>query len=183
MTVRKKIILPLTIITPFIVAPLLVDTWISERDRYYQQLRDAYECIASNCQGDFDGDGSEGSIVVQEETPKSFLYQMILIDGGRELIRLPYQYSDDTLRTHTAIRTESGKARFLVFDAITHAPPLRTALVWDGREMSQANPSEIDNDILAAMAAHEDSGTFRNWVLYKVLRLPFLTHLLRFACS
>jgi hypothetical protein len=95
-------------------------------------------------------------------------------DSHRELIRLPFSYADSTLRTHVAIRNETGGARLLIFDHTTEGKPIRQVFAWDGKQMVQVQPSAADQEILVALGAHDDAGSWNDWALYRSLRIPVL---------
>jgi hypothetical protein len=73
------------------------------------------------------------------------------------------------------VRNESGRARLIIYDA-TRWPGQRTLVnavyAWDGNKLSETTPAEADKEILSAMAARDDAGTFPEWVIYYVLAWP-----------
>ena len=154
--------------------PLLVDPWLAERDRL-RDLRDdelvrVYECMPPrDCVADFDGDGSPDRLDIVAGGGRAFGL-LVAFSGGREVLRLPYDYTDGTLRTHTAIRGEWGRSRLLVYDGASHSPPLRAAFAWDGRNLAESPASELDNEILAAMAAHDDTGGWNERAVFRPMR-------------
>ena len=74
-----------------------------------------------------------------------------------------------------AVRNEVGHARLIVYDGST-APGKKTVVnavyAWDGRKLSEAAAAPADQEILSAMAARDDSGTFNQWVLYYLAKWP-----------
>ena len=161
-----------TLITLFaflIIAPLLIDRWVAERHRL-QYMRDdelqaRFDCEpVQRCVADFNGDGipARFDVVLTAAVSGHF----IVSDAGREVLRLPYDHTDGTLRTHLATRDESGKSRLLVYDGASHRPPLRAAFAWNGEKLVQASPEAIDREIISAMAAHDDTGGWNDRVIF-----------------
>ena len=161
-----------TLITLFaflIIAPLLIDRWVAER-RHLQYMREdelqaRFDCEPiQRCMADFNGDGipSRFDVVLTAAVSGHF----IVSDAGREILRLPYDHTDGTLRTHIAIRDESGESRLLVYDGASHRPPLRAAFAWGGEKLVQVSPEAIDHEIISAMAAHDDTGGWHDRVIF-----------------
>ncbi len=159
-----------------IVSPLLAHRWFVTRDSYYDEVASMYECERDVCEADFDGDGILGRLERRTNIPATPSKRLlVVIDNGRELLRLPYRYIDGTLRTHVAIRNESGRARLLIFDGVERAGiPVRAVFAWDGQSMAQLTPSDDDHEILSAMSARDDAGTWSDWALYRAFSLPLL---------
>jgi sensor domain CHASE-containing protein len=82
---------------------------------------------------------------------------------------------DNTSRTHVAVRDGSGHARLIIYDG-TRWPAQKIAVnavyAWNGNRLSEIAPAEADKEILAAMAARDDAGTFPQWVIYYLLAWP-----------
>jgi hypothetical protein len=49
---------------------------------------------------------------------------------------------------------------------------VNTVYAWDGKSLSEIAPARTDEEILSAMAARDDAGTFPEWVIYRVLAWP-----------
>ncbi len=164
----------------FIFAPLVIYSRLSSKDERYTQAITKYECVQDSCVADFDGDGRTGNLLIDRMSPPppgSYPARqawLVVNDSQRELLRLPFSYADSTLRTHVAIRNESGGARLLIFDHTIEGTPVRQVFYWDGKQMVQVQPSGADQEILAALSARDDAGSWNEWVLYKSLRLPVL---------
>ena len=92
--------------------------------------------------------------------------QFVVFDAGRKILRLPYDHTYGTLRTHLAIRDEAGKSRLLVYDGTSHRPPLRAAFAWNGEKLVHVSPEAIDHEIISAMAAHDDTGGWNDRVIF-----------------
>jgi len=164
----------------FILTPLVIYSRLSAKDERYTQAITKYECVQDNCVADFDGDGSTGNLLIDRASPPpSGSYSarqswLVVKDSDRELLRLPFSYADSTLRTHVAIRNEIGGARLLIFDHTTEGKPIRQVFAWDGKQMVQVESSIADREILAAMSARDDAGSWNNWALYRSLKIPIL---------
>jgi len=162
--------------------PLFVDQAITRRGAHYDDLIGRYErfCLDKPCEVDFDGDGRPGLLSVERQSPPRAGYDSWLVasDGGRELLRLPHWYSDGTFRTHVAIWNNAAETHLVLYDGAhappDSAPPTETVFVWDGRQLVERQPSAFDREILSALAARDDAGTFNHWVMYDFMRLPAL---------
>jgi hypothetical protein len=177
---------PIVTLSILIASRLLLAGWLSAVDRGYDKLIAAYECTRDVCEADFDGDGILGRLVIERPTQSESW--VVVIDGAQELLRLPREFIDYTFRTHVAIRSEPGGSRLLVFDGtgiervggqawrnvLDHLFIERAVFVWNGQGMSQSRPSTEDREILSAMAARDDAGTWNFWGIYRFLSLPFL---------
>lgn len=180
-TVQRVIRVALVIVLLlFILIPLVIYSRLSSKDERYIQAITKYECLQDNCAADFDGDGRSGNLLVDRTSPPpsgSYLARqawLVVSDSHRELLRLPFSYVDGTLRTHVAIRDEVGGARLLVFDHTIEGKPVREVFAWDGKQMIQVQPSAADQEILAALSARDDAGSWHDWALYRSLVLPIL---------
>jgi hypothetical protein len=164
----------------FVVAPLVIYSRLASKDLRYSQTIRKYECVQDNCAADFDGDGRTGNLLIDRTSPPpSGSYSarqawLVVNDSQRELLRLPFSYADSTLRTHVAIRNETGGARLLIFDHTTEGKRIRQVFAWDGKQMVQVEPSTADQEILAALSARDDAGSWNDWALYRSLSLPIL---------
>ncbi len=173
----KRAALLKILIVLLLLAPLLVDFWLSARDKHYSAVLQAQECDPDFCEGDFDGDGRLEQLVVDRTSPPASPYYdswLVAVDDNRELFRLPRRYMDNTARTHVAVDSGSGKARLVVYDGGNRDAPVRAVFTWNGSKLVEESPSEDDLTVLAAMSARDDAGTFNTWVLYRVARTPAL---------
>jgi hypothetical protein len=176
----KKVLFALALL---ISVPLLVDQGISERGERHSEMVRKYEryCLDAPCTADFNGDGRQGLLMIDREKPPAPGYDswLVVVEDGRELLRLPHWFIDGSFRTHIAIRNDSGGDRLLVFDG-THAPtdsstpPTRLVFAWNGQRIVDTPPTEIDRDIFLALATRDDSGTFNAWTLYEFIGFPVL---------
>ena len=163
--------------------PLSFDLWFVAKDVRNSSLVSKYECKPTECEADFDGDGALGSVIFDRTTPlppripgtpENFAW-IVVIEHQTELMRFPYRHVDSTLRTHVAIHSESGRARLLIYDRINPegAPPTGV-FAWDGGRMGAVNASKADQRILEAMAARDDTGSWNDWVDFRLLHLPLV---------
>lgn len=163
-----------------IFTPLIIDGWLSSKDSQHSQTVAKYECVKDYCTADFDGDGKPGTLEIDRvSTPPPVSYSgrrawMVVRDSQFELLRLPFIYADGTLRTHVAIRDEVGGARLLVFDHSIEGAPVQQVFGWNGTQMVQVHPSTLDQEILGALGARDDAGTWKDWAFYRSFRIPLL---------
>ncbi|HLA11141.1 MAG TPA: hypothetical protein VJ023_11170 [Pyrinomonadaceae bacterium] len=158
----------LIVLALLILAPLLLDYFYYRAQERQEQRDDElvarYECEPpTKCVGDFDGDGISDRIVVADR-------DFVVTDGAREMLRLPYDHSDNTLRTHFAITDPSAKSRLLIYDGASHKPSLRAAFAWDGARLAEAQPSHLEREIISAMARHDDTGGWNERAFRPLLR-------------
>ena len=156
------------------MAPLFVYRWVSAKYNKYDELVRRYECSENRaCSADFDGDGVAGQVII-EWRKDSFVagdQWLIASDGGKELLRLPFWYVDNTLRTHVAVRNEDGKSRLLVFWGAMREPRNGTSVyAWSGERIVETGPTAADQEVLSAMEARDDSGGFAEWVAFRLIR-------------
>jgi hypothetical protein len=163
----------LIVVALLVGAPLLVDYWYS-RAQMRKDLRDdelvqKYECEPPDkCVADFNGDGVADNIIVD--------YPQFMVNiAGREVLRMPYDHTDGTLRTHFAIPNASGRSRLLIYDGANHQSSLSTVFSWDGAKLKQTEPSDVEREILSAMAAHDDTGGWNERVFRSLFRSARLT--------
>ena len=157
---------------------LLGDLWLALRDSRYSSLIEEFECgyyrETRPCKADFDGDGRLTHIEVKRhhDAPVELPPQFV---GNEEKAVLNVFSLDNTLRTHVAVRNDLGQARLIVYDG-SMGPGKKIVVnavyAWDGHKLSEAAPMKADQEILSAMAARDDAGTFNQWVLYYLVKWP-----------
>ena len=163
-----------------ILIPLAAYVRLAAKDEKYSQTIARYECAADKCPADFDGDGRLGNVVIAETSaPPTGSYPagkawLVVSDSDRELLRLPYSYADNSLRTHVAIRPDSRGDRLLLFDHTRKGKAVRQAYAWNGSRMVQIEPSLADQEILAALSARDDAGSWNRWALFRTFAKPLL---------
>ena len=162
-----------------VALPWPIDYWYRtaedrQRARDHELFR-RYDCgyTKTPCPAaDFDGDGlpSEFRIVHQGKPGHEFLS---VADGGREILRIPHVIIDDTLRTHMAVSFDSGSPRLLIYDGVARRPPLKAAYAFGGgtQALSEASPTRLEEEILRAMAAYDNTGAFNERAFADILRL------------
>ena len=151
-----------------IVGPLVIAYFyaraVAKQDQRDDELFHKYECwFPDKCIADFNGDG------VADEFGGTD-HELVMKAGGREVFRTDFDYQDGTFRTHFAISNTSGKPRLLVYDGVNHRPPMSAAYAWDGTKLQGVSPSDLDRDILSAMAAHDDTGHWNERAFRPLLR-------------
>lgn len=152
-----------------LILPLIIVRIESERDarrdRRHDELVKLYECEPpGNCVADFDRDGSPAKFEVQGLLGD---WTMIVREGEIEVLRLPYDHTDGTFRTHIAIKRDSNADRLIVYDKASRRQHTVAVFGWDGRSMSQVVASPLENEILVAMAANDDTGGWNERVLVR----------------
>ncbi len=171
MRIDKKLLFVFAIL---VGVPLVLHFWISRKDKYYDDLIQRYECAPGVCEADFNRDGRLERLERVKRSSTSHSELLVLTDGKHELLNVPYEYIDGSLRTHVAIRTESGHATLIVFDGTRGGKPDRAVFMWNGTKMAEVAPSTEDVKVLTAMAARDDAGTWTNWGLYRAFSVPLL---------
>ena len=162
------------------LALLLTDVWFAMMYARHGRLRATYECGYSDqppCVADFDGDGRPTSIQISHRSDKQVELPPVFVGRGQELARLNAFSMDNTFRTHVAVRGGASGARLLVYDGARWrgrelTPPVRAVYAWDGEKLAEVGPAEIDTEILSAMEARDDTGTFDWWITYRLLTWP-----------
>jgi hypothetical protein len=155
------------------IAPVFVYRWVSAKDWKDDELVRRYECSEGRCSADFDGDGIAGEVLIEWRKDSSIPgdHWLIASDGGKELLRLPFWYADNTLRSHAAVRNEHGKSRLLIFWGAMREPKNGTSVyAWSNQRMVESIPMAADQEILSAIAARDDSGGFSNLVAFRLIR-------------
>jgi hypothetical protein len=153
------------------VAPPLVIPIRERGMRRSDQLAAVYDQFPPEFRADFDGDGVLGHGALETHEQRETLGEFVARDGGREILRLPFEYRDGTLRTHVAVVESGGTPRVLVYDGMS-APQTRAVFAFSGERMVAVTPSELESEIIAAMADHDDTGGWPRLVTYKVLKGP-----------
>lgn len=157
-----------------LLLPWPVDHWrnLEQRRQYAREgeLFEKYDCRpVTRCADDFNGDGVPARIeVVSCGGLKSCV---VVFEAGREILRLKYDGTDGTLRTHAAVSGESGRSRLLVYDGVSQRPALRAAYAWDGARLAPVKPNGFEQEIIAAMAAHDDTGGWGDRAFSDLIRL------------
>src|SRR5258705_4427655 len=168
----------LMILALLVTVPLLLDPWHSAKqarqDYRDDELEKQFECEPpAKCVADFDGDGISDKVSVQPNSAERFDLGLVVSINGREVLRLPYDHTDNTLRTHTTVRRENSKHRLLVYDKASRKETVG-AFGWDGSKMLEVVPTFLDREILTALAAHDDTGGWNERTVFR----PF-TRMLR----
>lgn len=144
--------------------PLGVESW--QRGRALRQDRRDDELVARYDASpdpvthkiDFDGDGIDEFMQAERLPGLSERWLTVANGEGRVLLRLPFNYADNTFRTHIALVTEAGLPHLLVYDGANYHEPLRAVYAFDGRGLAPIPATSRERAILSAMAAHDDTG-------------------------
>ncbi|MDD5302463.1 MAG: hypothetical protein PHS14_05070 [Elusimicrobia bacterium] len=118
---------------------------------------------------DFNGDGRKETIRKWPE------HGIVVEDGARELLRLPYHHTDGSFKTHLALIAEEGAApRLLLYDDM-EGDGARQVYVWNGTALSTAAANRLDTAVLYGLGIGEDRHMLRDFamILYAVGLLPY----------
>jgi hypothetical protein len=182
---RKCLIIKALGVVILAIWPIVVDHSLMAKYNYYKALLDRYECYPSSdkilwdrqrkqCAGDFNGDGKTDSVVLKLDPKNPFVGKVSIVDLGSEPFYLDYIYQiEPDLTVYLAVNNDSGKAHLIIHDEVTRPDPLIGVFAWDGKQISQVQPSKQDSDILTALDA-EGGNTAGNWNQYRFLRKPAL---------
>lgn len=161
-----------------VLLPWLIDYWNYgeqwKQDRRDDELFEQYDCSPpEKCVADFDGDGMPARMEVVACDGRDYGC-LIALEGGKEVLRLKHDSTDGTLRTHAAVRQlESVASRLLIYDGVSRSQPLRAAFAWDGEKLKLVRPSEFEQRIIAAMAAHDDTGGWNQRTVFRDFKRYF----------
>ncbi|HZS45375.1 MAG TPA: hypothetical protein VFC63_09760 [Blastocatellia bacterium] len=170
-----------------LLAPIITDSLLMHRYNYYQELLRQYECYPQSprnlwylkrneCIGDFDGDGANGSVVLNlDHVQDAITGKIVIKDGGRDLFHLGYVYqSEPDEMVLLAIYREGSNAHLIVLDEVTQQTPLAAVFGWDGRQIAQMQPSAMEREILAALRAQYGQAESGSWFQFRMFRKPLL---------
>src|SRR5882762_6329372 len=159
-----------------ILAPALAVLFFGYRIHRYHADLEKYACNREVCEADFDGDGIPGTLSIDRTSPApNFDSWFVVRDSGKEFLREPRRSIDNSLKTHVAVISDSRPARVIVYDHIfDHKPSRSLVFAYDGKTMVQQPPSENDREVLAAMGAVDETGTYERWVFFEILAVPAL---------
>jgi hypothetical protein len=150
--------------------PVIAFAFLQGRIRQYLGLLEKYECDRPRCDADFDGDGIPGSLSIDYRAPAvNFDSWFVVEDSGRLLLKQPRRSHDGTVRTQAAI-ISGTVTRVIIYDHIRDGnPPRDLVFEYDGSsKMIQVAPQKLDLDVLAALAANDDTGTRYQWLLVQL---------------
>lgn len=119
---------------------------------------------------DFDGDGIPAELRIKTAATLA-RGNLSVVDGGREILRIPHANIDNTFRTHKAVSFATGPPRLVVYDGTSYQPKLAAVYAFDGSRLSEVEPTPLEEEILRAMAAYDDSGTLNARVFADLRRL------------
>jgi hypothetical protein len=156
---------------------LLTDISLALLDSRYSRLIQKYECgylPEQPCKADFDGDGQFTHIEVNRRHDAPVELPPRFAGNEREVVLNAYSI-DNSSRTHVAVRNDAGHARLIIYDGTRWSAgkiSVNAVYAWNGSSLAETAPTETDKEILSAMAARDDAGTFPEWVIYYVLAWP-----------
>jgi hypothetical protein len=159
------------------LALFLTDARLAVRNYQNSQLIEEYECGYPSeraCRADFDGDGQFTEIRVRYryDTPVELPPRF----GGTEArVVLNAFLMDNTLRTHIAIGRESNRDRLIVYEGVPwpdRKGAINAVYEHNGAVLVETSPTAADEEILAAMATRDDTGSLSQWVVYRVIAWP-----------
>jgi hypothetical protein len=159
------------------VIPLLAFAYLQGRLNHYAALMEKYECKRAICDADFDGDGIAGKIFIDYQAPASnFDSWFVIEDSGRQLLREPRRSLDNSLQTHAAVISESSGSRLIIYDHIRdESSPRSLVFAYDGTgRMVEVQANKTDQEVLAALAVTDDTGTRTRWLVFQLLAKPAL---------
>jgi hypothetical protein len=150
------------------------------KDARYDHLFDMYECgyyAQKPCEGDFNGDGRTGHILIDGHLNTPTELPPEVVDDRQDVFRLKVFSLDNTLRTHMAVREDTGGARLLVWEGVRtesgrRITPVSLVYAWRDGKLSEVEAVAVDREILSAMRARDDAGTWMEWVIYRMLKWP-----------
>ncbi|HVF27423.1 MAG TPA: hypothetical protein VM943_04210 [Pyrinomonadaceae bacterium] len=166
----KKAIVLLSLAMIFIGIPVLADRWLAAQYERHDELVKLVECYPFPCAADFNGNGTLDQLgVVQKNPTDRFDWWLTVADGEHELISVPYDGTDGTFRTHAAIYkpAQAEVPHLLIYDGASRQR-IKAAFAWDGGKMSEIQPSDLEHEIISAMAARDDTGGWNTWVLWRL---------------
>jgi hypothetical protein len=168
----------IAVLAVLLLWPLPLVYLLSARDRHYDQLLSTYECYPlTRCNVDLNNDGVSGKLQLIGNSGFSTGEESVaVIEGGTELLRIPYVLFDDTLRTHIAVIYEAAaRSKVVVFQpGGRDLPPTNSVYFWDQGSIKQIRPSRTDEELLQAMAARDGSGTWPQWAFFRFIKVPAL---------
>ena len=166
---NKKAVVLLSLAAIFGILAL-ADRWLAAIYGRHDELVKLAECYPFPCAADFNGNGTLDRLeVVQKNPTDSADWRLKVADGERELFNIPYDGTDGTFRTHAAIYkpAQVELPHLLIYDGASRQH-IRAAYVWDGGKMSEIKPSDLEHEIISAMAARDDTGGWNTWVLWRL---------------
>ena len=165
------------------VVPLIAFAYLQGRIGHYLTLLEKYECDRVRCEADFDGDGIPGALTIDASAPAvNFDSWFVVEDSGRQLLKLPRRRYDNSLGTVAAI-VPGPVTHLIIYDHIRDgSPPRDLVFAYDGSsKMIQVPPQKLDLDVLAALAATDDTGTRYRWLLVQFATPLVLLYLIALA--
>ncbi len=163
----KKAIVLLSLAIIFIGIPVLADRWLAAKYARHDELVKMAECYPLPCAVDFNDNGTLDRLGVVQKNPSDRFGWLTIVDGERELFSIPYDHTDNSFRTHAAIYkpAQIEVPHLLIYDGASRQQ-INAAFAWDGERMREIEASSLEREILSAMAARDDTGGWRQWVIW-----------------
>jgi hypothetical protein len=165
---KPAVLVALTVV--LIGVPILTDRWLAAKYARHDELVRLAECYPFPCAADFNGNGSLDRLALIQNTPTDRSdWRLTVLDGDLELFAIPYDGTDGTFRTHAAIYkpTQVDVPHLLIYDGASRQR-LRSAFAWNGEKMQQVEASTREQEILSAMSARDDTGSWSQWALWRL---------------
>ena len=142
---------------------------LARRFESLMRIQSAHELYPIPQPIDINGDRYEGLITVSQPSPEDrFDLRLVIEDDGRRLLELPYDHTDGTYRTHVAARRNEVPMRLVIYDGTSGPGTVRRdTYCWNGSSLALVAPDAEDALILEAMEAHDDTGTFGSWIIWR----------------
>lgn len=109
------------------------------------------------CAADFDGDGVAGSIeIVRLNGP--FYHNknraLLVSDGNKELLRMPFQQADDGPPPRLAVRLQTEGGRLLISNQTGEGRG--AAFQWNGVRLELVPPTEADRSVFSFIDLYDE---------------------------
>ncbi|MCA1566209.1 MAG: hypothetical protein LC803_11340 [Acidobacteria bacterium] len=167
---RKRMAVLLSLAVIFIGVPVLADRRLGAKYARHDELVKMAECYPFPCAADFNSNGALDRLgVVQKNLHDRFDWWLTIVDGERELFSTPYDSTDNTFRTHAAIYkpAQVEVPHLLIYDGASRQR-ISAVFAWDGERMREIEASSLEREILSAMAARDDTGSWNQWVMWSL---------------
>lgn len=166
----KRVVILSSLAVIFIGIPVVGDRWLAAKYARHDELVKMAECYPFPCAADFNGNGTLDRLdVVQKNPHDRFDWWLTVVDGAHELFSIPYDSTDNTYRTHAAIHkpTQIELPHLLIYDGASRQR-VNAVFVFDGGRMREIEASSLEREILCAMSARDDTGSWNQWVIWSL---------------
>ncbi|MBI5246542.1 MAG: hypothetical protein HY923_05130 [Elusimicrobia bacterium] len=115
---------------------------------------------------DFNGDGKKETIRKWPEHGTVPANSIVIEDGVKEILRLPYQHTDGSLKTHIALIADQGITPRLLYCDEIDDDGVRQVYVWNGSALSTATANRLDESVLYGLGIGEDKYRLRDFMVF-----------------